>query len=264
MFSMGLDTFRVPMSLHAENRARLVAVLRAAGKVSGVVLLQGGNQESRYDTDHEPIFRQESYFNYLFGVKEGGFYGAIDIATGECTLFSPRLPEEYATWMGAILSPDDFRAMYAVDAALYADELGAWASKRISSSCPLFLLHGLNTDSGSMTKTTAEFPGLAEIEGKGGAGGGGGGGGGGVSGGGGDDGAGGAAAAAAAAAAASTSASASASASAAPTVDRTTLHPLLAECRVYKSPAELRLMRYVSKVRLFRTFSIFHLAQNHI
>ena len=37
------------------------------------------------------MFRQESYFNWAFGVKEPEFLGAIDIDTGKTTLFMPRL-----------------------------------------------------------------------------------------------------------------------------------------------------------------------------
>ena len=46
------------------------------------------------------ILFQESYFHWLFGVTEGDCYGAIDVATGRTTLYIPRLPAEYAIWMG--------------------------------------------------------------------------------------------------------------------------------------------------------------------
>ena len=54
----------------------------------------------RHDTDHEPLFRQESYFHWLFGVREPDFYGALDVKTGRAMLFIPHLPIEYAIWMG--------------------------------------------------------------------------------------------------------------------------------------------------------------------
>ena len=38
--------------------------------------------------------RQESFFAYLFGVTEAGFYGTVDMRIGEATLFAPRLPAE--------------------------------------------------------------------------------------------------------------------------------------------------------------------------
>jgi Xaa-Pro dipeptidase len=100
-FSLGgSKTHRVPMSMYEANRARVVSALRdaaaASGAVLGVALLQGGEQAQRHDTDHELLFRQESFFAYLFGVTEAGFYGALDCVTGEATLFAPRLPPEYA------------------------------------------------------------------------------------------------------------------------------------------------------------------------
>ena len=74
-FSRGPGTFRVAERMHEEARAKLVAALKAAcaqagGPATGVVLLRGGTSTERYDTDHEELFRQESYFAYLFGVEE--------------------------------------------------------------------------------------------------------------------------------------------------------------------------------------------------
>lgn len=43
---------------------------------------------------------QESFFHWAFGVIESGCYGVIDVDTGKSTLFVPRLPPSYATWMG--------------------------------------------------------------------------------------------------------------------------------------------------------------------
>lgn len=53
--------------------------------------------------------RQEPYFHYLFGVNEEDFYGALDIRSGRAYLFMPRLPPEYAVWMGSIPTPDQVR-----------------------------------------------------------------------------------------------------------------------------------------------------------
>ena len=96
------------MKLHAENRQRLVQMMKASGQHQGAILLQGGDQETRYDTDCEVLFRQESFFNFLFGVSEAGFYGSIDIDTGKATLFMPRLHELYAVWQGEIKPPSHF------------------------------------------------------------------------------------------------------------------------------------------------------------
>lgn len=60
---------------------------------------------------------------YLFGVTEPGCYGTVDVTSGSTTLFVPRLPSEYAVWMGPLLSLDDFKQKYEVDAVYYADEV---------------------------------------------------------------------------------------------------------------------------------------------
>ena len=85
--------------------------MNARGATNGVILLKGGNQLNQYDTDIEPVFRQDSWFNYLFGVKEPEFYGALDLSTGKSTLFMPRLPEVYMVVMGSIYPPAHFQEM---------------------------------------------------------------------------------------------------------------------------------------------------------
>lgn len=62
---------------------------------------------------------------YFFGVREPDFYGAINVNTGETTLFIPRLPNEYATWLGRLSSCDDFASRYGVDVVRYIDEVSA-------------------------------------------------------------------------------------------------------------------------------------------
>lgn len=62
---------------------------------------------------------------YLFGVMEPGFFGLIEVDTKKSCLFMPRLPEEYAVWMGKLLNPADFKAKYAVDEVYYVDEVRA-------------------------------------------------------------------------------------------------------------------------------------------
>mgnify|MGYP001946365566 CR=1 FL=1 len=81
-FQLGVKTLQIPMSLHRASREKLCAEMKKAGVEDGVVLLEGGKQLNQYDTDTEPVFRQDSWFNFLFGVKESEFFGAVDIATG--------------------------------------------------------------------------------------------------------------------------------------------------------------------------------------
>jgi Xaa-Pro dipeptidase len=157
-FSMGPGTHRVPMAMHAGARRRLLDRLRQRGVPErAVVLLQGGAQQNEYDTDRGLPFRQESFFQYLFGVKEPGFSGAIEVGSGRATLFMPRQPAEWAVWMGRIHPPEHFRALYEVDAVRHADELPA--ALQAMRPDVLLLLHGRNTDSHLMA-VPAHFAGI--------------------------------------------------------------------------------------------------------
>ena len=125
-YSMGLQTYRVPLALYATNREKLLNCLRShdntnlAGKV---VYLEGGISTTRDATDHEPLFRQESYFHYLFGVREPDVCGCIELDTGRATLFIPKLPEDYATIMGRIKTCEEVREEYGVDEVRYVEDI---------------------------------------------------------------------------------------------------------------------------------------------
>ncbi|XP_008793195.2 xaa-Pro dipeptidase [Phoenix dactylifera] len=191
----------VPMELHARNREKLVRALRnhlAASSlpIRGFVLLQGGEEQTRYCTDHVELFRQESFFAYLFGVREPGFYGAIDIASGKALLFAPRLPADYAVWLGDIKPLSYFKERYLVDLVFYVDEMvQVLRDHHGELGKPLlFLLHGLNTDSNKHSKPAA-FEEMEKFD-----------------------------------------------------TDVSTLHPILTECRVFKSEMELALIQYANDV----------------
>ncbi|XP_035868377.1 xaa-Pro dipeptidase isoform X2 [Phyllostomus discolor] len=145
-FWLGNETLKVPLALFALNRQRLCERLRKnqAVQAGSIVLLQGGEETQRYCTDTGVLFRQESFFHWAFGVTEPGCYGVIDVDTGKSTLFVPRLPDHYATWMGKIHSKEHFKEKYAVDDVRYADE------------------RGVNTDSGSVCRE-ASFEGISKF-----------------------------------------------------------------------------------------------------
>ena len=146
-YSLGLQTCKVPMSLFDKNRKRLATALRENANTpsNAVVLLQAGGEQGikivSYDcvidlilghpkcddfqklyfdisgvcegdsSDVGPVFRQESFFHWAFGVLEPDYYGAVEVETGRSILFMPKLPQEYAIWMGAIKSPGDIKTM---------------------------------------------------------------------------------------------------------------------------------------------------------
>jgi len=145
---MGEGTLKVPMALHKLNRTRLFE--RFSDTKEGVILFQGGKQRLRDQTDHEELFRQESFFQWVFGVHHPDCYGALDLATQEAILFIPRLPESYAIWMGEIAPPEHYQKYYEVDHVRFVDDLPAFLEEKASSQ--VFLLEGLNTDSGLRVK----------------------------------------------------------------------------------------------------------------
>jgi Xaa-Pro dipeptidase len=51
-------------------------------------------------------------------------YGAIRVSDGRSILFVPRLPDEYAVWMGKIPSLDNYKSRYEVDEVHYVDQVG--------------------------------------------------------------------------------------------------------------------------------------------
>ena len=153
--------YTVDYRMHAEHRAKVVQHLKAnnanISNLNNIIVLQGGVSKTRNETDHELLFRQESSFHYLFGVREPDCYGTINIDTGTSMLYVPRLPSTYVIFMGEIHSLEWFQERYGVDQVHYVDELDADLS--VAKPHSLYLNHGPNTDSGAYAQP-AQFKGL--------------------------------------------------------------------------------------------------------
>ena len=165
-FQMGNDTLRIDFELHRENRLRLAQAMEEKKKKSNamkrnVVLLESGKQTQRYGTDNEPLFRQESYFHWLFGCRESDCFGALDVEQKKAVLFVPRLPDEYIVWMGKPLSKEELAKKYKVEEVRYTDELEAYLQEE--GDIAVHVLSGTNTDSGLPT-LKANVPSLSKIE----------------------------------------------------------------------------------------------------
>jgi len=155
--SMGKETYKVSVKdLFGKNREKLVNELRKAGHGSSVVYLQGGPSETRFDSDHEPLFRQESYFLYMTGVKEPDCSVCVDVISGETTLFIPKLPSSYATIMGRIKTPKEWKEHYQVDQVKFTDQVDEVLAELLSRPTngygppKLLLMKGPNSDSGKL------------------------------------------------------------------------------------------------------------------
>mmetsp|Transcript_880 Transcript_880/g.1900 ORF Transcript_880/g.1900 Transcript_880/m.1900 type:complete len:508 (-) Transcript_880:1149-2672(-) len=163
-WSMGGSTLRVNLEqLHGKNRWRVWERMHAAGCTEGLVLMFGGESVTRDATDHEPVFRQESFFHWATGVREPDVAMTMELggkrqnregeARGEddhraplTTLWIPRLPESYSIWMGPITTPEEVRRAYAVDAVRFRDEMEEEVIH--GRQDPLHVLGGKNSDSG--------------------------------------------------------------------------------------------------------------------
>ena len=152
------DNYQVPLSLFQENRAKIRSKLASHLHGDSLVVLKGGPSPTRYDTDHEPIFRQESYFWWLTGVKEPDC--AVVLTASETILLIPELPAEYATIMGHIRTPDEWKAHYEVDRVLYTHQLENILEELLEAQkgqTPILLMKGPNTDSGNMYDMAPRF-----------------------------------------------------------------------------------------------------------
>lgn len=163
VFHRGDHTLKVPMTLFADNRRRLMKRLKKNPEVKNFsfIVLQGGSDIPYDDTDVCWPFKQESFFHWCFGVEEPDCFGALDLNTGSSILFFPRLPAEYAIWMGKLHSLQDFKKRYAVDETYYTDEIVKVLKEKKAST--LLTLSGTNSDSG-LPAREAVFDGIGQFK----------------------------------------------------------------------------------------------------
>eukprot|EP00960_Hanusia_phi_P039478 753915-Hanusia_phi.AAC.9 len=156
----GGDTMKVPRVLHAENRRKVLESMRKQGVGEGMIVVEGGKDLNRADTDHTLLFRQESNFHYLFGAGFPDCLGAIEVSSGRSILFVPRQPDSYSVWMGSPPSLEDLKTIYCVDEVLYTSELPSYiASKKPST---IYTYGGQNSDSGNLGQA-ASFKGIGTM-----------------------------------------------------------------------------------------------------
>lgn len=137
-----------------EQRSRLGNGLKADLPSGHVAFLQASAEVSINSTDCNYLFVQESYFYYLFGCELSDAFGVV-LSDGRGILFIPRLPEDYATWMGILPTPQSVRSLLDMDEVYYIDEMEkVFKSHEIVA---VEVLKGVNSDSGLAVKT-AEFP----------------------------------------------------------------------------------------------------------
>lgn len=144
---------QVHISMFDENRKKVIILMKKINNknqqnklnknlINSVLLFQGGKDFHRYDTDVDFIFKQESFFAYLFGINEPNFYGAIDMNTEESILFIPELPENMAVWIGPNKTKEFYKNKYGVDHVDYTHNIKTYLlNKNIKS---VYLPKGIN------------------------------------------------------------------------------------------------------------------------
>lgn len=114
----------VNIKMFEENRKRIYDKMKVhITDKKSFIFLQGGKSLYRYDTDVEYIFRQESFFYYLFGINEPNMYGGICLETGDSYLFVPRLEESYEIWSGDRKTLEFYKEKYGIDHVDYTDSV---------------------------------------------------------------------------------------------------------------------------------------------
>ncbi|HKJ44525.1 MAG TPA: aminopeptidase P family protein [Balneolales bacterium] len=89
----------------------------------GVIYIKGASVASRYGTDYEFPFRQESNFLYLTGVNEPDFHLLIEPASNIYYLFVPKRDTQYAVWNGYVRPLDEYKEMYNPDYIRYDTDI---------------------------------------------------------------------------------------------------------------------------------------------
>ena len=158
-FSRGGDALTVDLAMHSCIRQNLVSAFKNSGIGGDAILVAGGGEMNMYDADTVWDFRQESNFQYLFGVKEPGCFGLIKLDPVISVLFVPRFPQEYAQWFGPIKPTEWFKETYLVDRVYYVDEMETILSSEEFGVQSLLYYDYLNQDSGVKLPVPNNFKG---------------------------------------------------------------------------------------------------------
>lgn len=156
---------KVNISMFIESRKRLYERMKSLETNSeqlnkSMIVLQGGSNSHRYDTDVEYIFRQESTFYYLFGINEPNMYGGISMETGKSYLFIPRYDEKYDVWSGDRKSTSFYKEKYGIDHVDYVDTMSKLLCDEGIQN--IHVMEGTNMYSGRNVEKT-NFPGINDF-----------------------------------------------------------------------------------------------------
>lgn len=149
-----------------EQRERLLALAtKHFTAANSAIAVKGGVSQDfeLYDSDTEKCtFRQEAFFRYLFPINEPDCYGVIDVSKKESLLFVPYTPDEWERWNGERRELEYYTKRYGVTAAFWVRDLHKVLQERGIKN--LYILSGVNSDSGNAVTTKVDFPELKEYQ----------------------------------------------------------------------------------------------------
>ncbi|OAF66513.1 hypothetical protein A3Q56_05760 [Intoshia linei] len=123
-----MKNFIVSKILHKINRQRLFKRLADVWPKesfeNSCILLKGGSENNRYATDTQfSPFRQESYFQWLFGVTVPSFYGMLLLQEEKSILFTDKKDPSYEVWQGKIKTIEEIKLEHFVDDVYYNEQI---------------------------------------------------------------------------------------------------------------------------------------------
>ena len=125
-------------AVHAERRARVCSLLRAAG--GGVAVVPTAPERSR-NADNEHPYRHDSAFYYLTGFSEPGAWLVLE-ASGKSLLFCRPKDEQREIWDGFRLGPTAAPAALGVDEALPIEALDVVLPERLADQAAVWFAFG--------------------------------------------------------------------------------------------------------------------------
>ena len=153
--------FKPLRAMYTEQRKRLGNTMRSAGFGSNhAAIFQAAAEVPVNSTDTCYLFRQESYFEYFFGYQQPDCFGAV-FPDGTGCLFIPKLPEDYAVWMGVLPTPQSVQVLTELEDVKYATDISAALASR--GVTDVHVMDGTNSDS-HLKVLTAKFAGIDQFK----------------------------------------------------------------------------------------------------
>jgi Xaa-Pro dipeptidase len=159
-----LELTGLPPKFFEQNRKNYLQKLNAKllninkdGNKNSVIILEGGEEIPRFDTDVVHYhFQQESNFYYLCGVREPKFYGVLDLQSETFTLFYKLSKDLRERIFMKIPSLEELQEKYQLPVFDFDD---FYSNLKTRNPEKIFLLNGINSDSGlNILTAKLDFP----------------------------------------------------------------------------------------------------------